>query len=271
MMGNRLAELHPEISKNFLTTYADTKKRAENNDSKAKEILKYLDRVVIVSAPKKVLDLGCGPVPVNLQYLHEAGYDARGVEPVKKYVETGNEFLNSSGVVIEGTCEAIPFPDEVFDIIICTQVMEHVDSPEKSLNEMFRVLKPGGVVYISSENRQRFSISGHNNEFNVRFYNWFPRGVKEGYINKHLNRSPHLANYTPLPAVHWYTYPELCRLGRLAGFGKFYSLVEVMTPDEFGNNFLIRSVIKLVKRNMWLRWLFLTQKGGSKIIMYKRK
>ena len=44
----------------------------------------------------------------------------------------------------------LPFESDVFDTIICTQVLEHVKDPQLVLNELFRALKPGGIVLISA-------------------------------------------------------------------------------------------------------------------------
>lgn len=43
----------------------------------------------------------------------------------------------------------VPFPDNCFDLLICTNLIEHVPSPAELLREIWRVLKPRGVVYLS--------------------------------------------------------------------------------------------------------------------------
>ena len=55
---------------------------------------------------------------------------------------------------------------------------------------------------MATTNRYRFSPTGSNDEFRVRFFNWFPRIVKESYVFQHLHFDPTLANYSPRPAVH---------------------------------------------------------------------
>ncbi|HNV52219.1 MAG TPA: methyltransferase domain-containing protein [Tenuifilaceae bacterium] len=44
--------------------------------------------------------------------------------------------------------QAIPFPDSQFDVVICNHVLEHVDSDFKAMQEIFRVLKPGGFAIL---------------------------------------------------------------------------------------------------------------------------
>lgn len=48
---------------------------------------------------------------------------------------------------IVGCAEAIPFENSLADIVLCNQVLEHVKNPEKAVSEMYRLLKPGGILY----------------------------------------------------------------------------------------------------------------------------
>src|SRR5262249_27912167 len=50
---------------------------------------------------------------------------------------------------VAGTAEDIPFADGSFDVIWSIAVLEHVQQPEKALQEIERVLKPGGVAYLA--------------------------------------------------------------------------------------------------------------------------
>ena len=151
-------------------------------------------------------------------------------------------------------------------------VLEHVDSPVLSLAECYRVLAPGGVLFVDTTNRLRFSAVGENGEYRVRFYNWFPASVKESYVFKHLHYAPHLANYSSRPAVHWFTFTELCSLGRQVGFAQFYSRLDF--PGSFARGgsfrrFMKTSLQKSVATNPWIRALALCQYGNA-IFMYKR-
>lgn len=49
-----------------------------------------------------------------------------------------------------GSAEAIPFPDATFESVLCTQVLEHLPHPVKAIEEMYRVLKPGGLCLLTA-------------------------------------------------------------------------------------------------------------------------
>jgi hypothetical protein len=94
--------------------------------------------------------------------------------------------------------------------------------------------------------------------------------VKESYIFYHLHYQPSLANYSPRPAVHWFSYADLCALGRQAGFAQFYSPTDLLNLDKGDARPTWRKrILDALRRNPWLRAANLTQIGGD-IYMWKR-
>src|SRR3954447_15303622 len=234
--------------------------------------LRSLDHLIDLEQRKKIMIVGCGPRPEPLRLLRERGFDALGVEPVTDFAEAARRHLEDDAAVVEGSAEELPGADGSQDIVILESVLEHVESVGKSLAEAYRVLAPGGVAYITTTNRLHLARNG---EFNVPLFQWLPGLVKESYVFHHLHRDPRLANATERPAVHWFTYSELCRLGREAGFFKFYSLLDVKAPvaAEFSGSRRVKQLkaqtLKTVQTRPWLRALALTQRG-SLIFMVKR-
>ena len=100
---------------------------------------------------RRVLDFGCGYGGKALAYADHAAFVA-GVEPFEHVIALARGFATHQKAenVEFKVCrqDRIPYPDESFDVVVSHDVLEHVDDPERSLEEIARILKPGGEAYI---------------------------------------------------------------------------------------------------------------------------
>ena len=97
----------------------------------------------------KILDTGCGIGNLSRLLRDERGAQVTALDfsswACAKLAEDGFTTIVSK-------LPKIPLPDNTFDIVIATEVMEHLDHPERTLAQMVRVAKPGGVVMCSAPN-----------------------------------------------------------------------------------------------------------------------
>jgi ubiquinone/menaquinone biosynthesis C-methylase UbiE len=268
----RLVDGVPGLGQLAFEAFTELYEARPDQTSQVEQVLRYLDQLIDLEHRKRFLIVGCGPRPEPLRILREREFEAVGVGPVGDFVEAARRHLNDGTAVLEGSAESLPAPDASQDVVILESVLEHVESVGTSLAEAYRILAPGGVAYITTTNRLHLARNG---EFNVPLFQWLPRLVKESYVFHHLHHDPRLANATERPAVHWFTYSELCRLGREAGFFKFYSLLDVKAPvaTDFSGSERVKRLkaktLEAVQLHPWLRSLALTQRG-SLIFMVKR-
>ena len=88
-----------------------------------------------------VLDVGCGREFPLAPKLLKTGAEVHGIDPA---LDT-ESVPDRAGVTIKrGTAEAIPYPDDRFDVVVSRSVLEHVQNPLVVFRELYRVLKPGG-------------------------------------------------------------------------------------------------------------------------------
>lgn len=267
----KLADGYPGLAELAFRRYTETLRKGANEALDIRELVTWCNRLIDLGAQRSVLVLGCGPMPQSIKALLDEGYDVLGVEPVTSFVYSAREYLGREDRVLEGAAEKLPVADGSQNLVIVAEVLEHVDSPRKSLSEVYRVLSPGGAAVIYTTNRHKISMLGANGEFNIKFYNWFPSLLKECFVFHHLHYNPALANYTQRPAVHWYSYADLCTLGRDAGFAKFYSPLDLIHPSDqrVSKRPILKLLLKKMQTNPWLRFVALTQRGHA-IIMVKR-
>jgi SAM-dependent methyltransferase len=94
----------------------------------------------------KVLDVGTG-TGTNLRLLVQLGFtEIEGLD----FNEDAINFCKHKGLgmVRQGDACAMPFPDKSFDLILATDIIEHLDDDLRALSEIHRVLKPGGKCII---------------------------------------------------------------------------------------------------------------------------
>jgi ubiquinone/menaquinone biosynthesis C-methylase UbiE len=274
--NRKLAQRYPHLEglafEKYIAILDELEKERSDERLLIEKLLAWLDRLVDLGEHKNVLVLGCGPRPLPIKILIQKNYNAVGVEPIPSFISSAKKYLCSPDRILEGSAEEIPLPSNSQDLVICESVLEHVDSPTKSFDEVFRILRPGGVAYIVTTNRYRISLKGDNGEYNVRFFNWLPDTIKESFVFHHLHYDPSLADYTLRPAVHWYSYADLCKLGRQAGFHRFYSILDLLELDDpsIAKSKVRRFLLNKLKFNPWLRALALTQ-IGTPLFMLKRR
>ena len=101
-------------------------------------------------AGTRVLDIGCGDAGVVI-YLAERGATAAGIEANEKSLARARVRAEEHGVEVDlngARAEGLPFPDGSFDLVILDNVLEHVDDRARTLEEIHRVLAPGGILYL---------------------------------------------------------------------------------------------------------------------------
>jgi SAM-dependent methyltransferase len=122
--------------------------------------------------------------------------------------------MNVSPVNARG--ESLPFKEQLFDAACLFDVLEHVQSPEKVLNELFRVLKPGGSVMVTVINKYAF----RDPHYHMRFINWMPKGIAEWYI-KWRKREKDITiceDRQKLSDMNYFTFEEFRRVAKTTGF-----------------------------------------------------
>jgi SAM-dependent methyltransferase len=120
---------------------ADIKKINKQNNSFL--VYHYLVKALTYSIEKyakgKVLDVGCGNKP----------YRSLFKDSITEY--TGCDINQTSLNSVDIICNVleIPLPDQSFDTVLCTQVIEHVYDHKSLLKEIYRLLKKDGVIILS--------------------------------------------------------------------------------------------------------------------------
>jgi ubiquinone/menaquinone biosynthesis C-methylase UbiE len=109
-----------------------------------------------IKTDNAVLEVAPGPGYFAIELAKLGKYKITGMDISQDFVEIARRNAKDAGVDIEfqqGNVSEMPFPDNKFDFIFCSAAFKNFKDPSTALDEMYRVLKPGGMVLIADMNR----------------------------------------------------------------------------------------------------------------------
>lgn len=120
---------------------------------KAAEDFKALARRVAAETSRgsDVLEVAPGPGYFAIELAKLGGYQVTGLDISHTFVEIARKNAGEAGVNVEfrhGNASEMPFKDETFDFLLCRAAFKNFSQPVRALQEMYRVLKPGGRALI---------------------------------------------------------------------------------------------------------------------------
>ena len=102
---------------------------------------------------KRVLDVGCGG-GILAESMAAKGAVVTGIDAEIEAIHTASAHARDNELSINYMCTPIEeYDSPLFDVITCMELLEHVDEPHLIINHCFRLLKPGGFLYLSTINR----------------------------------------------------------------------------------------------------------------------
>ncbi len=152
-----------------------------NRELKAKKICSVLSDYIkkIPLSDAIVLDIGCS-IGATSQYLSKNTRKVIGIDIDREAIayakkRWGNipnlEFYSTDGLNTQ-------FTDDSFDIIICNGVYEHVKTPKVLIEQIYRLLKPGGICYFSTMNK----LSILEPHYNIPLLSTLPKRLSDFII-----------------------------------------------------------------------------------------
>lgn len=108
--------------------------------------LNEVQKRVAIRDESFVLDVGCG-ISTVLHYLPGHRY---GIDPLADRYKTVYSYPADIDIQV-GYAESIPFEGDFFDIVACSNCIDHTSDPKQAMSEIRRVLKPGGHSIITCE------------------------------------------------------------------------------------------------------------------------
>jgi 2-polyprenyl-3-methyl-5-hydroxy-6-metoxy-1,4-benzoquinol methylase len=180
---------------------------------KAEKIIKIISSFKNISK-STILDIGCGSGFLG-SILTNKAKTFIGIDYVDERKSENFNFLI-------GTSSTLPFKSDQFDIIICNHVIEHVPDQELLLSEIRRILKSGGICYMTCPNKL-WPMEPH---LKLPFLSWVPKNIADYYVK--VSGKGEIYDITPL------TYDKFYRKLHKRFFIENYTLNILKFPSRYG-------------------------------------
>ncbi len=174
-----------------------------------------------------VADIGCGAASQCMIWARK-GHRVHGLDINAELIEIGRRRAAAESIDIElsvGSATALPWSDASFDVALAPELLEHVPDWRSVLNETVRILRPGGIVYLSTTN----TLCPRQQEFDLPLYSWYPGWLKRRCERMSVTSHPEWVSHAKFPAVNWFTPYGLARELEKKGFDTFdrFDLIDV--------------------------------------------
>ena len=217
------------------------------------------------TGPFDVVDIGGGAGTLSRTFAHR-GHRVTCVDISKDLLEVGRGRAEEEGLIMEFiNCSATEtsLPEQSVDICVVPELLEHVAEWKECLDEASRILRPGGVLYLTTTNK----LCPVQQEFTLPLYSWYPEFLKRRYERLAVTTRPEIVNYAKYPAVNWFTFYSLREALRTRGFNRFLDrldMIEIRIPQSHK-----ATMVKWMRRIPFFRMGFQLITPASMLLAFK--
>ncbi|MDS0526116.1 class I SAM-dependent methyltransferase [Clostridium sp. SHJSY1] len=140
-------EIYKEKSKETFGRQAENYEQTYNGKHSIRLYDALLGKVKYFN-PQKLLDVGCGTGTILSRLAEDNDISLAGIDLTEEMLNVARERLGDRAELRIGDSERLPWGNNSFDIIICSNSFHHYPEPMKVLSEMLRVLNPKGHLII---------------------------------------------------------------------------------------------------------------------------
>ncbi len=166
--------------KNFSSVHANNVYNTEGRERKAITTLSVLKNNFGNDdfGQMSLLDVGASTGIID-NILSHSFAEVTGIDIDTKAIDHAEKTYSSDNLNFRvGDAMSLDFPENSFDVVLCSHVYEHVPDAGQMMDQIFRVLKPGGVCFFSAGNR----LAVKEPHYNLSFLSVMPRPFAHLYL-----------------------------------------------------------------------------------------
>ncbi|WXG40757.1 MAG: class I SAM-dependent methyltransferase [Candidatus Freyarchaeum deiterrae] len=201
---------------------------------------------------KRVLDVGSGSGGISIAFAKN-GIETVNFDTGQKYTTVSQKWAEENGVKLNqmlASGEEMPFKDKSFDVIICSDVIEHLERPENLVKEVSRLLQKDGMLYITCPNKMSPRHIWEDSHYFLPLIVLLPRKLADIYV-----RATNRGEKTEV--IFLPTYSKLIKMFKKAGI-KLYSFELENKINEFKKSSLYEKfpgLINFYSKHLYLKWI----------------
>jgi 2-polyprenyl-6-hydroxyphenyl methylase/3-demethylubiquinone-9 3-methyltransferase len=231
-----------------------------------KKVLDVIETGIGTRHNLRVADIGCGAGTQSVMWA-KLGHHVHGLDINKPLIDFARERVKQMTIDVEfcvGSATELPWSNESMDVCLAPELLEHVAEWQTCLDECARVIRPGGVLFVTTTNK----LCPVQEEFNLPLYSWYPSVLKQHFLHLVATKRPELANYAKYPAVNWFSFYSLRSELASRGFSCCMDRFDMM--DVANRTSVSKMMILAVRRYRLLRWLAHVATPYTMVIATKR-
>jgi len=207
----------------------------------------------------RVLDVGASTGIIDRYLSHHFG-SVTGIDIDVTAINIAYERCRKDNLYFHyGDAMNLAVSSQTFDIVICSQVYEHVPDAKRMIEEIYRVLRPGGICYFAASNR----LMWNETHYNLPLLSVIPRRIAHWYV-----RAAGKADFYHELHFSYWGLKNLVRIFELVD----YTRKAVENPDQFGTAYMLppgklktRLALLVVRSLYWAMpgYIWLLKKPGE--------
>jgi SAM-dependent methyltransferase len=173
------------VAEDYASERALLARRAVYENREGPDPRDTLWEAIVQAVPQRVLEVGPGPGEVSEQMQRELGAEVVAVDVSARMVE----LARARGVDARvGDVQELPFADAAFDLVVAAWVLFHVPDLDRGLEEIARVLRPGGRLVAVTNSELHLDEARSHAGFSMAGQMTFSRENGEEALRRHFAR-----------------------------------------------------------------------------------
>lgn len=141
----------------FYNNYFKTKQYTSKLNSKLRRAKKRIKSILKYTKGIRFIDIGCN-VGFAVEAARQLGLDAHGADLDIKAIQSAKELFPGCSFT-DNSLEDIAAKGEKYDLIYCSEVIEHLSSLDTFVKSLYEILAPGGVLLLTTPDMNHFALT----------------------------------------------------------------------------------------------------------------